>query len=117
MSLFQLSATAGLSLYSIFTSIPLYPTFLLVQHLSSKQIVPTENMQPKLQDRFFLLIFVFLHCHQLLKGFNRVTFIGLHIGYILLIVFLDFAKHVSGCNCAKHQAICSLSDVQYAHYM
>ena len=29
---------------------PLVPPFLLVQNLSSKQIVPTDNMQPKSDD-------------------------------------------------------------------
>ena len=37
-----------------------YPTFLLVQNLSSKQIVPTDNVRPKLHDEY--------SNHQWLKG-------------------------------------------------
>ena len=38
-----------------------YPTFLLMQNLSSKQIVPTDNMRSKLHDEY-------AH-HQWLEGY------------------------------------------------
>ena len=38
---------------------PIQP-FLLAQNLSSKQIVPTDNVWPKLHDKYT--------CHQWLKG-------------------------------------------------
>ena len=39
---------------------PPIPLFLLAQYLSSKRIAPTDNMQPKLHDKYT--------CHQWLKG-------------------------------------------------
>ena len=42
--------------------LPLSHLFLLAQNISSKQIVPTDNMRPKLHDKYTR--------HQWLKGFN-----------------------------------------------
>ena len=39
---------------------PPIPPFLLAQNLSSKRIVPTDNMRPKLHDEYT--------CHEQLKG-------------------------------------------------